>query len=288
MLHHSPIVNLALASYNSVIMKKQTIATNQSGFGIIEALILLVVLALIGFAGYKVLSDKKDNVNTGGSSNLSQQDSGTQTAKIKNLGINLDYYDPETQMAGDIKFIEFDTKAGGLDAIFSEYGRPAPENNGQGAGRLNPQPTFIAPLGTKVRALVDGKVFKVEKLYSGDYSVMVMPEGSDLAFETEHIKDVTVKEGDSVKAGDVVGVVSDYDAHNLNGMGLVEIGVLLGGNPPQHLCTFDYLDDSIKTETLKKITALEDAWEDFVGDKGVYQQNDEPIAGCRTKDAIKD
>ncbi|MCA9333403.1 M23 family metallopeptidase, partial [Candidatus Saccharibacteria bacterium] len=192
--------------------------------------------------------------------------------------------------AGDIKFVNFDTKAGGLDAIFSEYGRPAPENNGMGAGRLNPQPTFVAPLGTKVHSLVDGKVFKVEKLYSGDYSVMVMPEGSNLAFETEHIKDVTVKEGDIVKAGDVVGVVSDYDAENLNGMGLVEIGVLLGeaNKPPKHLCTFDYLDDSIKDETLKKITALETAWEEFVGDKNVYQQDKEPIAGCRTQDAIED
>lgn len=269
-------------------MKKPKITTNQSGFAIVELLIIVVILALIGFVGYKVFSDKKDVGSSNQPSNSSQQVTSKDSAKIKNLGINLDYYDPKTQMAGDIKFITFDTKAGGLDAIFSEYGRPAPENNGQGAGRLNPQPTFIAPLGTKVRSLVDGKVFKVEKLYSGDYSVMVMPEGSDLAFETEHIKDVKVKEGDTVKAGDVVGVVSDYDAHNLNGMGLVEIGVLLGGSPPQHLCTFDYLDDSIKVETLKKITALEDAWEEFVGDKGVYQQDREPIVGCRTKDAIKD
>lgn len=269
-------------------MKKQKNTKNQSGFGIVELLLIISVIGIVGFVGYKVISDKKDSVKTDGSSNITRKDSGVDTPTIKNLGINLDYYDPQTGMAGDIKFIKFNTKAGGLDAIFSEYGRPAPANNGQGAGRLNPQPTFIAPLGTKVRSLVDGKVFKVEKLYSGDYSVMVMPEGSDLIFETEHIREVTVKEGDKVKAGDILGVVSDYDARNLNGMGLVEIGVLLGGNPPQHLCTFDYLDDSIKSETLKKITALESSWEDFVGDKSVYQQDKEPVAGCRTKDAIKD
>lgn len=269
-------------------MKKQKITTNQHGFGAVEFLIILLVLAVVGFIGYKVFSGSKDQGDNKQTSNSSQSVAQKETATIKNLGINLDYYNPDTQMAGDVKFVKFDTKAGGLDAIFSEYGRPAPENNGQGAGRLNPQPTFVAPLGTKVRSLVDGKVFKVEKLYSGDYSVMVMPEGSDLAFETEHIKEVTVKEGDKVKAGDVVGVVSDYDAKNLGGMGLVEIGVLQGGNPPQHLCTFDYLDDSIKAEVLNKITALENAWEDFVGDKNVYQQDKEPIAGCRTKEAIKD
>lgn len=257
------------------------------GFALVEVFIVIAVVAIIGVLGFYAASninkqsDKK-------SVSAEQQSTSSDTAKIKHLGINLDYYNPDTHMAGDIKFVNFDTKAGGLDAIFSEYGRPAPENNGQGAGRLNPQPTFVAPLGTKVHSLVDGKVFKVEKLYSGDYSVMVMPQGSELTFETEHIMNVTVKEGDVVKAGDTLGVVSDYDAKNLNGMGLVEIGVLLGGNPPRHMCTFDYLDDSIKAETLKKIAALEDSWEAFVGDTGVYKQADEPIAGCRTRDEIKD
>lgn len=261
----------------------------QNGFALLEIIIVLAIVALVGLGGFYVLTNNKDKKTaTNNSSGSATQQADTDSAKIKNLGINLDYYNPQTGMAGDVKFIKFDTKAGGLDAIFSEYGRPAPANNGKGAGRLNPQPTFVAPLGTKVHSLVDGKVFKVEKLYSGDYSVMVMPEGSQLAFETEHIKDVKVKEGDRVKAGDVVGVVSDYDARNLNGMGLVEIGVLLGGNPPKHLCTFDYLDDSIKAETLKKITALEDAWEEFVGDKAVYQQDKEPIAGCRTRADIED
>lgn len=262
---------------------------DQTGFHLVEALLVFVVLGVVGFVGYKVLSDKKsDSKGSTNNSSSQEKEQTSSTAKIKHLGINLDYYNPDTGMAGDVKFVNFDTKAGGLDAIFSEYGRPAPENNGQGAGRLNPQPTFVAPLGTKVHSLVDGKVFKVEKLYSDDYSVMVMPEGSELTFETEHIKEVTVKEGDTVKAGDVLGVVSDYDARNLNGMGLVEIGVLEGGNPPKHHCTFDYLDDSIKAETLKKITALEDAWEEFVGDNTVYQQANEPIAGCRTQNPIED
>jgi biotin carboxyl carrier protein len=269
-------------------MNRQKLSNKQHGFAAVELLIIVIVLAAVGFVGYKVLTDKKDTKANTVSGSSAKKETSEDSAKIKNLGINLGYYDPDTGMAGDIKFVKFDTKSGGLDAIFSEYGRPAPENNGQGAGRLNPQPTFVAPLGTKVHSLVDGKVFKVEKLYSGDYSVMVMPEGSELTFETEHIKDVTVKEGDTVKAGDVVGVVSDYDARNLNGLGLVEIGVLLGGNPPKHLCTFDYLDDSIKAETLKKITALEDSWEEFMGDKNVYQQDKEPVAGCRTQDAIED
>lgn len=269
-------------------MKQHLSSRKQLGFGVVEILVGVLILVILGVLVYVFVLNKNDAGSNGDTTGAVSQASGGDTARIKNLGIRLDYYNPETGMAGDVKFIKFDTKAGGLDAIFSEYGRPAPANNGQGAGRLNPQPTFIAPLGTKVYSLVDGKVFKVEKLYSGDYSVMVMPKGSELAFETEHIKEVTVKEGDEIKAGDPVGVVSDYDAKNLNGMGLVEIGVLLGGNPPRHLCTFDYLDESIKSETLKKITALENAWEDFVGDDNVYHQDKELVAGCRTRDEIKD
>jgi len=266
-----------------------------SGFSIIELLIVVVVLGLIagvGWLAYNRINNKKEHRDSNESSQSAPKSEQTTSNKptIKHIGINLDYYNPNTQMAGDIKFAKFDTKSGGLDAIFSEFGRPAPANNGMGAGRLNPQPTFIAPLGTKVHSLVDGKVFKVEKLYSGDYSVMVMPEGSDLAFETEHIKEVTVKEGDSVKAGDVVGVVSDYDAKNLNGLGLFEIGVLKGeaNKPPRHYCPFDYLDDSIKDETLKKITALETAWEKFMGDDTIYQQEKDVTPGCRSLNPIED
>ena len=261
----------------------------QNGFHVVELLIILVVIAAIAGVGFFVFSkkDSKKSDDSSSSSNSSVSNNSS-TPTIKSLPINLDYYDETTQTAGDVKFVKFDTKAGGLDAIFSEYGRPAPENNGQGAGRLNPQPTFLAPLGTKVRSLVNGKVFKVQKIYSNDYSVMVMAEGSDLAFETEHVINVKVKEGDTVKAGQEIAEVSDYDAKNLNGLGLVEIGVLEGGNPPKHHCTFKYLDDSIKEETLKKITALEDAWEKFMGDTSVYQQDKEPIAGCRTQDSIAD
>jgi hypothetical protein len=98
---------------------------------------------------------------------------------------------------------------------------------------------------------------------------------------------VTVKQGDKVKAGQVIAEVSDYDAKNYAGMGLVEIGVLKGGNPPSHLCPFDYLDDSIKDATFRKITALQKSWEEYRGDVSIYDEAKVAIPGCLTRDPIE-
>jgi murein DD-endopeptidase MepM/ murein hydrolase activator NlpD len=138
------------------------------------------------------------------------------------------------------------------------------------------------PLGTKVLSLVDGEVAKVEKLYSNDYTVMVMSKGSDLMFETEHVINPKVKVGDMVKGGDVIAEVSTHDSHYHPGFGILEIGILKGGNPPQHLCPFQYLDESIKEDTFTKIKALYKGWEDYRGDTSIYDEANYPVPGCAT------
>jgi biotin carboxyl carrier protein len=256
----------------------------QSGFAVAELLIIVVVLAIIGGVAFMVLNKNKDTDGTSSDSQKTTASSETKSqSKIKHLGVNLDEYDPATNKAGDF---EFTKEKMAFDMLFFEYGYEVPANSA-GPAKKNPQPTFIVPLGTKVHALVDGEVFDVPKLYSNDYSVMVQGEGSDLIFETEHVINVKVKKGDKVKAGDVIAEVSDYDAKNYAGMGLVEIGILKGGNPPQHLCPFDYLDDSIKDETLKKITAFQKSWEEYRGDTTIYDESKAVTPGCLTQDPIE-
>lgn len=71
------------------------------------------------------------------------------------------------------------------------------------------------PRGTKVRALIDGFVIDVPKLYSGDYSVIVSPSiESRWMFETEHVDNPIVKVGDFVKAGQVVAEASSAKMGN--------------------------------------------------------------------------
>lgn len=208
--------------------------------------------------------------------------------KIKSLGINIGAYDPATGMAGDLRFTK--TKfTSGIQLLFSDYGYVIKAaNSASGQDKSNPQPTFIAPLGTKVVSLVDGVVFDVPKLYSNDYSVQVYDgKKAEWLYETEHVINVTVKKGDTVKAGQVVGEVSDYSAHGYDGLGLFEIGLLKGGNPPQHFCPFNYLDDSIKDDTLKKLSALMKSWEEYRGDNSLYpEESAYPVLGCLTLDPI--
>lgn len=253
-------------------------------------LLLAVVIGGVGFFAYDRVVNKakqtKDVTHTSNNiANSAEQDSDI--PRIKNLPIEIDKYDPTTSMAGEIKFTKWKMEPGGLDTVFSEYGRKIVNSISPGAGRLNPQPTFLAPKGTKVRAIVDGTVYDVPKLYSKDYSIMVQGKDQSIIFEMEHVKNPTVKKGDKIKAGQIVAEVSDYDSHNLNGLGLVEIGVLLPGNPPQHACTFDYLDSSVKDSILSKISQLQNDWEDFMGDKNIYNQARQPIVGCSTQDKVE-
>ena len=256
---------------------------NQSGFAHLVIVIIVLVLG-IGAAGYFVLS-RQDKITEKVTSSNAEKVASETRVKIKSLGINLGEYDPATGMAGDLKFTKANF-ASGMQMLFSEYGYEVPATSA-GPARRNPQPTFIAPLGTNVRSLVDGEVINIPKLYSNDYSIHVQGEGSDLTFETEHVINVKVKVGDKVKAGQVIAQVSDYDAKNYDGLGLYEIGVLKSGNPPSHVCLFDYLDDSIKDKTLSQITSLKKAWETYRGDTTIYDEAKTVIPGCISRDPIE-
>lgn len=260
------------------------IKQKQAGFTIVEVFLVILIVAAIAGVGYYILNAKKTSSNNPPqNTEVSESKSEVKEAKIKHLGVNLDTYDPATNKAGDFEFTKENMA---INVLFFEYGYEVPANSA-GPAKRNPQPTFILPLGTKVYSLVDGEVVNVPKLYSNDYSVMVQGEGSDLIFETEHVINVSVKQGDKVKAGDVVAEVSDYDAKNYAGMGLVEIGVLKSGNPPSHVCPFDYLDESIKESTLSKITALQKSWEEYRGDSSIYDESKVVIPGCITSDPIE-
>jgi len=221
----------------------------------------------------------------GGNGSGSSAEPPASAVKIKHLGVNLAPYDAATNRAGDFVFTR---ESMSFNLLFFNFGFVVPANS-VGPEKVNPQPTFILPMGTKVHALIDGEVVSITKLYSNDYSVMLKGPGSDLIFELEHVINVTVNVGDRVRAGDVVAEVSGYDAHNYAGMGLVEIGILnaSGGGTPTHLCPFDYLDESIRATTLQNISALQQAWETYRGDSNLYDQAAEVIAGCYRRTPVE-
>lgn len=150
--------------------------------------------------------------------------------------------------------------------------------------RANPQPTFWAPLGTPVLAPVSGVVVAISVVWSGDESVMIAADGDgDWVWEVEHVIDVRVAVGDVVEAGKVVALVSDYDVRNTPGVGLVELGLLQGGNPPQHFCPFSFVDPDAEVSIAAGLELMLQADAERLG---VEMEAGEPL-GCVTTDPIK-
>lgn len=194
--------------------------------------------------------------------------------KLKGIGVNIE----------DFKFTKDKLQ---FDRLFMGFGFVIPASSA-GAQKSNPQPTYILPLGTPVRSLVDGVVASMPKVWSEDYSIQVTQSGKleKWVYEVEHVINPKVKVGDRVKAGQIIAEVSDFDKGVPAGFGVVEIGILKGGNPPEHVCPFAYLDPSIKSDILQKITAFFKAWEEYRGDSNLYDES-LPIPGCLTLDPIE-
>lgn len=106
-------------------------------------------------------------------------------------------------------------------------------------------------------------------------------------YETEHIINPTVKIGDKVTAGQILGEVSNFNNGAPDGFGTVEIELLKGGNPPYHVCPFAYLDPAIKEDIEKKIISLQTAWEEYIGDSDLYGESANNYPGCLTLDPIE-
>lgn len=235
------------------------------GFAIIS---FGITLAIIGFS----LTNKPNTLTQ----LVQEENSDTPPILIKHLGIDFD------------KDLVFTKEKFEFDSIFFDYGFVIPANSETGKEKSNPQPTFIVPLGTPARSLVDGTVVAIPTLWSGDYSIQVTINGKmqKWIYETEHVINPKVKVGDKVTAGQIVGEVSNFNNGAPVGFGAVEIGILKGGNPPNHVCPFLYLDPSIKESVYTKLRSFYKAWNEYRG-KTIYNESAYSVPGCLTLSEIE-
>ena len=255
--------------------------------------VVIIVLGLVVGVGLLVWrlqparhqsSQSPTTTSTNQTTTQSSADPNEPPLLLKGIGVELGTYDSATGLAGDFKFTKAKLQ---FDRIFMGYGFHIDTGNDNPA-KDNPQPTFILPLGTKVRSLVDGVVKEIPTVWSGDFSVMVT-DGvhENWRYETEHVKNVAVSVGDHVTAGQVIAEVSDYDTGLPAGFGLVEIGILHGGQKPEHVCPFAYLDPSIKADVQAKLLQFYTDWETYKGDTALYNESAESPIGCLTADPIE-
>ncbi len=261
-------------------------------------LVGIIILLTVGIGAYQLVrskpstsympdvSKKQQSVTTSLGTEERDQSDATPPLLLKGVGINLDSYDPATGKAGDLVFTKQKLQ---FNVLFTEYGFVIPASiSAGGQDKPNPQPTWIVPIGTKVQAIVDGIVTNVTHLYSNDYSIMVASnKESQWQYETEHVANPLVKVGDKVKAGQVIAEVSPHNKDGNAGYGMVEIGILKGGNPPKHICPFDYLDPSVKDDIQKKLLAFYRSWEVYRGDTTLHDEAAQSVPGCLTHDPIE-
>lgn len=210
---------------------------------------------------------------------------------LKRHPIDLAPYNATTGRAGDASFV----RPLFLNRVFTEFGFVIPAaTTSSGNDKANPQPTYLAPMGTKVRSAVDGVVDRIADLWStatlGDVSVMVKPDGLAgrcyVVVEFEHVVNPTVRAGDRVTAGQTIAEVGPLNSQGSQGLGLVEFGILTGSGDgrPLHVCPYAYFDPAVRTSQIEILGRFLADWEAFTGDTSLYDEARwvGGITGCRS------
>jgi len=242
---------------------------------VIKIGLVIAILGIIGTFVFFNLNSDKPKIEDRNDKKVSQN-TDEPPLKLKSIGVEF----------SDFKFTKEKLQ---FNRLFMGYGFVIPgSTSSTGKDKSNPQPTYIVPLGTKVRSIVDGVVAAMPTLWSGDFSIQVTQDGKmqKWIYETEHLINPQVKKGDKVTAGQIVGEVSDFNNGAPPGYGAVEIGILKGGQKPEHVCPFAYLDDSIKEETFTNFRNLFKNWEKYIGNTSLYDES-LPIPGCLTLNPIE-
>lgn len=241
---------------------------NQKGFSVIEFVIVLLVVGVIGFVGVKVLGskDKMTDSNQGASN---QEPDAEADIELQNFGLeSLDSVDITSQALRDYKsqglkgFYVFGDKLSG--------------------GRSNPNFEFASlKQGIKVVAAIDGIVgFVKQQPDTGDYEVFLQPkENSAWTIGYDHLTNVNVKQGDTVKVGDVLG----EPAMQNNGLTRFEIQINKDedGSTTYH-CPSTLLAASAKDKLLADLVAMQQNWEANSGLE-LYDIVAQDPAGCIKK-----
>ena len=206
--------------------------------------------------------------------NQGQQPTEDNKPILKNLGVNIDAWNKQTNLAGDIAFdrqIIFEDDFIKNDRPFLEFGNF--EHTKENPGKLI-ENWFFVKSKTKVMAPADGKVYIGFIEHTKDWSVSMQMLGSPWIVSIEHLLNLEVEEGDQVKAGDILG-----EAVPKFGVGFTELAVWTGGREIYKYCPFDFLDESLKPVYTEKLNKLASDWEEFVG-KNIYEEEKWVSPGC--------
>lgn len=194
---------------------------------------------------------------------------------LKNLMVNFAPYSATTGKAGD--FI-FDLAQ---DKVFLEYGAVV---EGPGGPKTLPTFEYRTDVNAQVFAAADGYVQMVSfQSDTGDYEIHTTPtETSQYTVSYDHVKNVTVSEGDTVVAGQVLGKVGTWD-ETMGRTELMIFGPFGEGGAAITFCPFTFFDPTLLATYKAKVQQLMNDWEAFKGDDTIYDGANAYTTGCRAE-----
>lgn len=236
---------------------------NQYGFGLVAIFAVVLAVGILGFIGFRVFTAQKTDTPS-----QTQQQAKSDELAIKNLGLaSLD-----SVLVSNDALREYASQGlKGFYAFGDKLGN---------TGRTNPNFEFSSlKAGTKVVASIDGTVvFVREQSGSADSEVFLQTfDGSAWMIGYDHLANLSVKKGDTVKAGDVLGepVVQG------NGLPRFELQINKKQSDGSELsyCPSALLDSSVKDKQLAELTTMMQQWESTSGLE-LYDIAAQKPAGC--------
>lgn len=191
---------------------------------------------------------------------------------LKNLAVEFGRYDPITGRAGTFLFQK------DQDKVFLEFGAKVMGPDGE---KTLPTFEYRTIEGATVYAAADGYVTNLEyQSETDDYEILIAPvkQNSVWYVSHDHVKGVSLKVGDRVTAGQVLGTVGSW----FGGLGRTElmIGRSNSGRGATYYCPFKLFDPLLVGEYKQKVGNLTADWESFKGDTSIYNESKDVHPGC--------
>lgn len=282
-----------ILNYTSMAKKSKS----EKGFALIEFMVILIVVGVIAGVSYAILSrnesgggfiifspsagDPADNQDTNIHPPLKIQ----KPPSLQNLlGIDFGPYSRSSQVSGDFIFSKSaaDQAAPGVNLLFYPFGQKVCATGAACKTQdvvslygIKLDTDVLAAAGGQVISLVqEGDVFSF-KTVSNDYS--------GYSVDYAYIYKSTIKEGQFIKAGDIIGRVSPYGDRIF---GRASLGVTSTSTPKNpvaiKLCPFDLIDSKLKPPITAAMYQFVSNWNAYIGND-VHGSSEMVTPGCKAK-----
>lgn len=249
----------------------------QSGFGLLPVILVIFVVAAVGFATFMVFKNKttaniNDEARTERRSTENSQNNPEGELVIHNFGLDtLSSINITTDVTRDFKL-------SGHKGFYG-FGEVLPGT----PVRHNPNFEFASlKEDAVIVSAIDGVVVHINaQAESTDSEVFIQPfENSKWMIGYDHVINLNVKKGDKVKAGDRIGT----PARQNNGLLRFEFQInKRNASEEVHICPSTLLESSIKDSYVQQLISMQNDWEKITGLE-LYNATVQNPAGCTMKE----